>query len=195
LSWLTDWATSEIWSTTNPNNDGDPNGGLDPMWQRDARLTVVNFFGLQTWTDPNPISAAYKNYVIIQSCRPPNDECAYPIPVYNGVTDFNNIGADTDGPPASCGALGSDVWFTYRASCTGTVNVNTCGTSFFDTVIEVFGGTCGNLGTPITCNDDFCGTQSQVTFAATAGNTYVLRVGGYNSSQGPNGGMLNISCQ
>jgi len=51
---------------------------------------------------------------------------------------------------------------------------------------------CDNLGPAITCDDDFCGTWSQVAFAATAGHTYLIRVGGYNGSQ--NRSILSVSC-
>ena len=195
LSWQAlNAGTYEIWSTTTPNNDGNPDGGLDSLWQSEARIVVANNFGIQTWVDPNPITALYKNYVMLQVCRPPNDECENSLLVFNGLTHYTNNGADSDGPAPSCGGLGSDVWFRYPAACTGTVTVSTCITGlFYDSVIEIFGGTCENLGAPIACNDDwFCGLASTVTFAAAAGNTYLIRVGGYNGAQG--NGVLSINC-
>ena len=181
----------EIWSTTHPNNDGDPDGGLDSLWHREARVVVEFNFGTNQWTDPNPITALYKNYVIIQTCRPPNDNCGSAIPIANGLTNYSNLGADTDGPPPSCGALGSDVWFSYTARCSGNVIVNTCTGTNYDSAIEVFAGTCGNLGTPWVCNDDYCNVYSYVAFGATAGNTYLIRVGGFAAEQG--NGTLNVS--
>lgn len=46
-----------------------------------------------------------------------------------------------------------------------------------DTVLEVYPAPC-NTGSifPIDCNDDTCGLSSQVSFIATAGAGYVLRV-------------------
>ena len=34
-------------------------------------------------------------------------------------------------------------------------------------------------GTAIVCNDDTCGLQSEVTWAATTGTTYLLQVGNW----------------
>jgi hypothetical protein len=41
---------------------------------------------------------------------------------------------------------------------------------------------CG--GANLACNDDFCGLQSQTTFAATNGVTYYIAVGGFASQTG-----------
>jgi hypothetical protein len=39
-------------------------------------------------------------------------------------------------------------------------------------------------GTELTCNDDTCGLSSNVTFSATASTTYLIRIAGYDGSQG-----------
>jgi hypothetical protein len=44
----------------------------------------------------------------------------------------------------------------------------------------------------IQCNDDACGRQSEITFPATAGNEYLIEVGGFGVSTGP--GVISISC-
>ncbi|MCI0364122.1 MAG: hypothetical protein L0219_09595 [Phycisphaerales bacterium] len=91
----------------------------------------------------------------------------------------------TDGPPhAACddGAgnqqVDEDIWYDYTASCTGDVTVSLCGTEY-DTELAVYDGcTCelsdANL---IGCDDDSCGLQSSITFAAAAGACYKIRVG------------------
>ena len=46
----------------------------------------------------------------------------------------------------------------------------------------------------VACNDDFGGTfQSEVTFAATAGEQYLIEVGGYGSEEGR--GVITIRCE
>jgi hypothetical protein len=126
---------------------------------------------------------------------PSNDECAFARPITDGLTMDTNATATTSAPTGSCGAMGRDVWFAYTATCTGNVVATFCsggGTAGFDTVLAAFSGTCGAL-TQITCNDDFCGTRSQITFAATAGTTYYIAAGSF---AGVAGGAftLAVSC-
>jgi hypothetical protein len=46
----------------------------------------------------------------------------------------------------------------------------------------------------IGCNDDFGNTyQSEITFAVTAGNQYLIEIGGYASETGE--GLLSVSCE
>jgi hypothetical protein len=185
----------EIWSTTSHNNDGDPDGGLDSLWHCEDRLVITNANGVQVWVDPNPITALYKNYVVIQTCRPPSDACDHAIDIDNGSTRITNVGADTDGRP-SCGLIGADVWFRYVATCTGTVTVNTCffsGIGSYDTVIDIYDGSCD--GVDIVCDDDACGSdglKSQVSFPSSTGHVYYIRVGGFNGSQGI--ALLSVTC-
>jgi hypothetical protein len=190
LAWVAPSAgIYEIWSTTQTNNDGNPNAGSDPDWNLEDRV-VAGSSGSQTWADPNLITAFYKNYVIVQTCRPVNDECETAMQITSGVTNFANSGADTDGPASSCPNFTNDVWFKYVALCTGTATVSTCSGTTINTMLAVYDGSCA--GAEIVCNDNFCGNRSQVSFAATAGSTYIIRVGGFNGVQG--NGKLTISC-
>ena len=68
----------------------------------------------------------------------PNDNCADRAPIDNGATEFSNEGATDDGP-APCGLLGSDIWFNYNSTFTGSIDIDTCG-STFDTVLAVYDG-------------------------------------------------------
>jgi hypothetical protein len=131
---------------------------------------------------------------------PGNDDCANAAPVTNGTIGFTNIAATTDGPnePGSCNFfsythIDSDVWYRYTATCNGTATVSLCG-SGYDTKMAVYGTTCpASSGLALACNDDSsCGLQSQVSFAATAGSQYLIRIGGYNGAQG--NGSMTISC-
>lgn len=137
------------------------------------------------------------------SSGPANDLCANATPVTEGAYAFDTTGAATDGPdePALCtefsySNIGSDVWFLYTASCDGTAVASLCG-SAYDTKIAVYSGAvCPNAQSALACNDDFCGNpvrQSEVSFAASAGGQYLIRVGGYNAAVGA--GTLTISCQ
>ncbi len=127
-----------------------------------------------------------------------NDECVNAIEVTEGVNPgaphgqsdffFTNVGATSSFFPsggASCfpPAFTTDVWFKYVAPGNGPVVVSTCNMSGFsqgtlnNTKVEVRVGACP-YPAYVDCNDDFCGLLAQLTFTATFGTTYYIRVGG-----------------
>ncbi len=133
---------------------------------------------------------------------PPNDSCNAPIAVGDGTRSYSTLWATTDGPdePSMCTFFGdshvqSDIWYCYTASCTGVALVSLCGSSY-DTKLAVYAGCACPTAPPLACSDDNCGTavnvQSRVTFNATFGQSYLVRVGGYGGEQG--NGQLTIGC-
>ncbi|MBC7772084.1 MAG: hypothetical protein H7210_06300, partial [Pyrinomonadaceae bacterium] len=131
--------------------------------------------GVLGWTAPIP---------------PSNDSCFSATPVGNGTFGFTTIGATNDfAAPCGGAGIGPDAWFRYTAPCTGTARVSTCGLSDLDTVLVAMNA-CG--GPAITCLDDFCGLQTTITFPATAGQQYLVRVSGYQRLTGS--GQIQFSC-
>jgi hypothetical protein len=115
---------------------------------------------------------------------PPSDSCASAPVIAEGGYWSYNVGATTDGPTASCN-VGSDVWFRYRPTFTGTATASLCYYDGYDTKIAVYGATCPLSSTAaIACSDDYCGNQSQISFAVTAGQEQLIRIGGFGSAQG-----------
>src|SRR5438552_5168396 len=107
-----------------------------------------------------------------------------------GTFGVSTVGATSGTPLGSCGAIGNDVWFYWTATCSGTTIVSACGGTTADTVFAIWNdgspaGTCPT--TQITCNDDTCGLQSQVTFTATAGSKYFIEIGTFASGTGFSG--------
>lgn len=100
-----------------------------------------------------------------------------------GSLPYSDSGATCDNvdditlPCASSAA--QDVVYRFTASSTGPVSVSLCGSSY-DTGLGVYDANQTNL----FCNDDFCGLQSQIDFAATAGQTYYFVVDGYSTNCG-----------
>ncbi|MFH1110802.1 MAG: hypothetical protein V1790_16635 [Planctomycetota bacterium] len=136
--------------------------------------------------------------------EPVNDSCGSAIAVGDGTRSYSNLGATTDGSEdpacdfgfADRGQVGADIWYCYTASCTGTASASLCG-SGYDTKLAVYAGCDCPTAAPLDCSDDDCGTgvenvQSRVTFAATSGQKYLLRVGGFLGDQGD--GRLTIGC-
>lgn len=118
---------------------------------------------------------------------PENDNCQDAIAAIVGTNEFSTTGSTTDGPnptDASCGGFGAsfynDVWFNFTAPATATFKVSLCGGATFDTRLDIYAD-C-NFGVPVACNDDSCELVSEVTFAATSGTTYKIRIGAYGAA-------------
>lgn len=122
------------------------------------------------------------------SCPPPaipNDLCTGAININCGQTiSGTTVGAGVDAVGTCVTSLGTapGVWYTFVGN--GAPNTLTmCTGTTYDSKIGVFTGTCGSL-VCVTGNDDFCGLQSQVTFATTSGTTYYVLVTGFGSAAG-----------
>jgi len=122
---------------------------------------------------------------------PPNDSCANAAVAIEGANPFDNTFAATDYGVASCGFNGApftkDVFWRFTAGQTGDYQLDTCGTGAFDTGIEIWSDCPDAGGTMLACNDDGGGCaafSSKITFAMTAGTTYVIRVGGWQGAIG-----------
>jgi hypothetical protein len=116
---------------------------------------------------------------------PANDNCANAIVLTAGTSAaYTTVGA-TAGSAFACAASASnDVWFRYDALATGAHTFATCSTTTnFDTVLELFSGACGSL-VSVACNDDTCSTGSTITATLTAGQSYLLHVGGFSAAVG-----------
>ena len=125
---------------------------------------------------------------------PPNDLCADATEI-GDVTNlpFNTSGARFGGRGLCM--VGPNIWYCYTAPCTGDVTVSLAGSSY-DTMLAVYRGwECYPTQTDlIVCNDDFGEAyQSQATFAATAGEQYLIEVGGYRGDAGR--GLITIKCE
>jgi hypothetical protein len=129
---------------------------------------------------------------------PANDNCAQAIPLTVG-TDFasgaitsSNAEATTDGSLPSCGPDAVDnVWFTVVVPQSGNLKIEAqeaLGSSFYDPILTVYGGTCGSL-TEISCSDDI---YSPILLTGqTPGTTLHISVWKYDSSS--NNGEFQIS--
>ncbi|MEY3367917.1 MAG: hypothetical protein RI973_1072 [Bacteroidota bacterium] len=128
---------------------------------------------------------------------PANDSCTQAIDIsLGGSISFSTANANTDGPlhlnspcPSSSNdSLFSDIWYRYTATTSGLVDWTLCGTADFDTKIAVYkGGAICPLTDDdlLTCNDDFgtcIGNTSRLIFQAEAGQSYLLRLGGWGET-------------
>ncbi|MBX3396155.1 MAG: proprotein convertase P-domain-containing protein [Phycisphaerae bacterium] len=122
---------------------------------------------------------------------PINDLCVNAIPIQCGETiTVDNTEATTDasdplfpcrvgGPQAGFGTI----WFTFVPT-TSSATIRTCSSlaPATDSILQVFSGECGALGTQLACNDDTtgCGTNglrsSVCVTNLIVGNTYYIEV-------------------
>jgi hypothetical protein len=120
---------------------------------------------------------------------PDGSSCTNAITAVAGLNSFNTAGsAETVNLAGLCdpGTAGDEIlhrvrWFTYTASASNDVEISTCGLAPFDTRLAVFAN-CSSTSV-IACNDDAAGCSgytSKVRFAATAGSTYKIAVGGFD---------------
>ena len=115
-------------------------------------------------------------------------EDAFEISGFGGTQTATNIGASKEaGEPRHAGAVGgASVWWKWQAPVNGEVIFDTLGSNF-DTVMGVYTGAAVDALTEVASNDDDpygTGTQSVVTFIATAGTTYYIAVDGYGAETG-----------
>jgi hypothetical protein len=141
---------------------------------------------------------------------PVGDEPCDAIAVTDGTTIVDNTAASDSTVPtgaaadSNCtgtflGQFDSDMWFSYTATCEGTVTIDTCDPNGIDTDLAVYEGDCATVDQPIACNGDdgtLTGCQgftSYIEFTATLGATYLIRVGGWSDNSG---GVteMHISC-
>lgn len=148
-----------------------------------------------------PVTSGMGSVVLTQIMgNPANDFCDQAIEVMLGEDQpFSSEGAITDGPlhPGNdvCFGFGSntvtaDIWYVFNPDFSGTVEWNTCGTASFDTRLAVYNaGVSCPLGDAdlYVCNDDGPGCSafsSLLTFDVVAGQSYILRLGGYLDENG-----------
>jgi len=145
--------------------------------------------------------------IVSQSCPPPfNNNCANATVIGQGNTPFSTAGADTDGPielnacnNAGNAQLRNDIWFRHTAQCNGTIRIGTCSADF-DTKLAVYAACPTGINQAIACNDDngpLCaGTPASLSFLATFGTTYLIRLGAFSDATGTGTLTLgNLGCE
>jgi hypothetical protein len=123
---------------------------------------------------------------------PENDDCANATAIGDGMHAFSSENATGTDITSCTFGDSNDIWFVYTATCTGLATASTCDDADFDTALSAWSA-CG--GSELACNDDDAncdGNTSVLTFPVVSGNSYWIRVAGYNGATGT--GNLTISC-
>jgi hypothetical protein len=117
-------------------------------------------------------------FKIIQA-PPVNDNCLGAQLISVGTTAFSTDASSTDGPDeAGCGLgqIHNDIWYRFLAPCDGTATISVCGASF-DTRMAGYFNCPAGPGETLACNDDACGSASEVSFPVVTGSLYRVRIG------------------
>jgi hypothetical protein len=108
-----------------------------------------------------------------------------------------NAGAGTEQfEPTGTGGFGgvnwgATLWWSWTAPLSGTVTIDTIGSSF-NTYLAVYTGTVVSALTLVQRNDNAPGLAnvSLVSFTAQQGTEYLVQVGGVRTGGGPGGGQI-----
>ena len=193
-----DNSSNQIWSfqyagvnnppITNRTSQLAPGGGLT--------INNITSFGEDAAGDMYIVDRGGEIYKVIPGA-PVNDTCANAVLVGNGSTNFTSASATTDGPDEGVSCFSgptqilNDVWYKYLATCDGNATVSLCGATF-DTRLAVYGNCPTGPGQLLGCNDNSCGTASEVTFPVVANTLYRIRIGGASATTGT--GSMVITC-
>lgn len=176
--------------------------GSDYPCDVNSRIDRYMLQGEQVWVQIAGYygSTGSSTLTVTTTCyNPPNDLCQLALPLFEGTTNFTTVSATTDGPveAAACTSfgdsnVGSDIWYTYTPASSGVVTISLEGADY-DTKLAVYAGDCPSAESAIACNDDYHDLQSQVEFAACAGQTYRVRIGGFTDGLGTRTGSGPVS--
>jgi subtilisin family serine protease len=97
------------------------------------------------------------------------------------VNDTNTSATRETGEPITRGSTASTKWYSYTPASSGTLTVNTNGSSY-DTVLGVFtGSSVSSLSNVASDDDSGDGYNSLVSLSVSSGTTYFVQVGAYSS--------------
>jgi len=123
-----------------------------------------------------------------QANTPANDNCVNAQQIGNvNHQQFSTRYATFDGPGHCTDS--PNIWYRYTAAASGQVTVSLIGSSY-DTKLAVYrGNNCYPAASAMVgCNDDANGTlASLLAFQATAGEKYLIEIGGYSPDAVGNG--------
>ena len=128
---------------------------------------------------------------VTQSDAPLNDDFANAQALDTAGYDFASASGSSRkataefGEPAHSGNNASrSLWWSWTAPHSGSVTIDTEGSSF-DTVLAVYSGDALDSLGEVASNDDFGNANtSSVTFQASGGTTYRIALDGYNGRSG-----------
>lgn len=107
--------------------------------------------------------------------------CSYTTGTTAGAAQQTNA---ANGGTPSCGSMGEDVWYSFVAPASGSIDISTTAGGVTDGVMALYSGACGSL-TQMDCSDDAVGLMPEISNASlTPGTTYYIRFWEYGGGSG-----------
>jgi hypothetical protein len=162
---------------------GAPLSCSDPDQSTIAGLTIGNTYFVRVYTYNGASNPTTTFNICVGTVPPPptNDNCAGAISLTPGNCLTSTTGYTTSATQSQAGCTGTandDVWYQFTANSTShQVEVTGSG----DLVHQVFSGNCGAL-VSLACSDP----NTTLVTGLTIGNTYYVRVYGYNAGSSEN---------
>jgi hypothetical protein len=152
-------------------------------------LTIGSTYYARVFHDGSSVPAT-TDFTICVTSPPANDVCSGAVALACGGTVTGTTALATDDTGLTfCGSSSANfkgVWYAMTAPAAGQVILSLCSGTSFDTYLRVYSGSsCGAL-TCVSSNDDFCSSQSQVSFFANGTSNYYVLVSGFTSSDAGN---------
>ena len=200
---MSTFATSSLaLSTGGPNPaPGDGDGRQSSHWKDDSLSSLQPYIGVMdptiheglrrsiTENDINALDLFGYSVEPPAPVRPTNDGFVNPIILQSNGGTFNgsNLNATREvGEPAHVGFLGDkSVWFSWTATISGQITIDTIGSNF-NTTLSVYLGSTVNALSNVAQNNDIneFDSDSRVQFNIVAGNTYRIVIDGWNGESG-----------
>ncbi len=161
-----------------------------------SRVTLTNLTPgenvyIRVWEYNNAFTTSSFQISAYFIAPPVNDECATSTALTVGTSSISNAVAvnlagatdSTSAPYPDCGSYdGGDVWYTAVVPASGNLTVETFGATNWDTLLEIYNGSCTSLNY-LRCNDndnneDF---SKVVLTGLTPNETIYIRVWEYDT--------------
>ena len=146
------------------------------------------------WNDTGTGNGPGTLDITLNAMPPANDTCATPAAAALGANPFDNTTATTSSPANTCGGevIGNDLFYTYVVAADGDYTFDTIGTTYDSEISVSLGADCSAV---CVGTDDFNGAGNDVVdvIGALTGETYLVRVGGWQDGVNGATGVLNIS--
>ncbi len=165
--------------------------GLNAFWEDTTASSIGADLAFNTggaWAIPSNGRDGVYTYDL--DCDSINDDCVNAIALNCDETILGETSTATD----SGANAAPDVFYTYTGSgIPENITLSLCdvGTDY-DSLLRVFDGGCA-LANEIAVNDDFCGSQSELTFLSDGVITYTIMVEGFGAGSG--NFSLAVNCE
>jgi hypothetical protein len=172
---------NHIGTNDNGRNTGSTNYDAEIAWYAQTGITYyVIVYGTGTQSGSYTL-----DFVCEGSNAPSNDNCSGAKSFNACVTDYNLTTQNATNETINGITYNKGAWFKLSGA-SGSQVLTTCDGTWFDNVVNIWevtaGAGCPTTTNPLHNNDDYCLTQSLVSFTANSSKDYYILLSGYGST-------------